>query len=261
MRPLTDDAAQGPGRGGRQAADRPRARPAGRRSGVERAVVNVHAFADQLEAHLAARTHLEITISDERGGRAGDRRRAEEGASRCWARARSGSATSTRVDSAAARRLWRRWPRAWDAERDGRLPAARAHQDLARLRRPRRRLPASADGRVRFEATGRDRAASSTSASTSPTRRSSPRRSDAPVLAARHLDGARRARAAARRCAPRASGCTSATRPAWRRRGQRLHGQRDARSCRPPRRAGSRSRRTGRSWTDLAEGLLGALAP
>lgn len=34
--------------------------------GVERAVVNVHAFADQMEAHLARRTDLEILISDER---------------------------------------------------------------------------------------------------------------------------------------------------------------------------------------------------
>jgi MurNAc alpha-1-phosphate uridylyltransferase len=34
--------------------------------GVERAVVNVHAFADQLEAHLKARRDLEILISNER---------------------------------------------------------------------------------------------------------------------------------------------------------------------------------------------------
>jgi N-acetyl-alpha-D-muramate 1-phosphate uridylyltransferase len=34
--------------------------------GVERAVVNVHAFADQVEAHLARRSDLEILISDER---------------------------------------------------------------------------------------------------------------------------------------------------------------------------------------------------
>lgn len=34
--------------------------------GVRRAVVNVHAFADQLEAHLAKRRDLEILISDER---------------------------------------------------------------------------------------------------------------------------------------------------------------------------------------------------
>jgi MurNAc alpha-1-phosphate uridylyltransferase len=34
--------------------------------GVERAVVNVHAFADQLEAHLAGRRDIEILISDER---------------------------------------------------------------------------------------------------------------------------------------------------------------------------------------------------
>ena len=35
-------------------------------AGVRRAVVNVHAFADRLEAHLAGRCDLEIVISDER---------------------------------------------------------------------------------------------------------------------------------------------------------------------------------------------------
>lgn len=35
-------------------------------AGVERAVVNVHAFADQMEAHLAARKSPEILVSDER---------------------------------------------------------------------------------------------------------------------------------------------------------------------------------------------------
>ncbi|HEV2533621.1 nucleotidyltransferase family protein [Phenylobacterium sp.] len=35
-------------------------------AGVERAVVNVHHFADQVEAHLAKRRDLEILISDER---------------------------------------------------------------------------------------------------------------------------------------------------------------------------------------------------
>lgn len=34
--------------------------------GVKRAVVNVHAFADRLEAHLGSRTDLDIVISDER---------------------------------------------------------------------------------------------------------------------------------------------------------------------------------------------------
>jgi MurNAc alpha-1-phosphate uridylyltransferase len=34
--------------------------------GVRRAVVNVHAFADRLEAHLTARADVEILISDER---------------------------------------------------------------------------------------------------------------------------------------------------------------------------------------------------
>lgn len=37
-------------------------------AGVTRAVVNVHHFADQVEAHLAGRRDLEILISDERGG-------------------------------------------------------------------------------------------------------------------------------------------------------------------------------------------------
>jgi N-acetyl-alpha-D-muramate 1-phosphate uridylyltransferase len=37
-----------------------------RDAGVERAVVNVHHFADQMEAHLARRTDLEVLISDER---------------------------------------------------------------------------------------------------------------------------------------------------------------------------------------------------
>ncbi|MFD1704312.1 nucleotidyltransferase family protein [Methylopila henanensis] len=36
-------------------------------AGVERAVVNVHHHADQMEAHLAGRTSPEIIISDERG--------------------------------------------------------------------------------------------------------------------------------------------------------------------------------------------------
>jgi MurNAc alpha-1-phosphate uridylyltransferase len=37
-------------------------------AGIRRVVVNVHAHADQLEAHLAARVDLEVDISDERGG-------------------------------------------------------------------------------------------------------------------------------------------------------------------------------------------------
>lgn len=37
-------------------------------AGVERAVVNVHHFADLMEAHLAGRRDLEIAISDERAG-------------------------------------------------------------------------------------------------------------------------------------------------------------------------------------------------
>jgi MurNAc alpha-1-phosphate uridylyltransferase len=39
-----------------------------RDAGVTRAVVNVHHFADQLEAHLAGRRDLQILISDERAG-------------------------------------------------------------------------------------------------------------------------------------------------------------------------------------------------
>jgi MurNAc alpha-1-phosphate uridylyltransferase len=37
-----------------------------REAGIERAVVNVHHLADQMEAHLAGRKDLEILISDER---------------------------------------------------------------------------------------------------------------------------------------------------------------------------------------------------
>src|ERR1700690_2832560 len=36
-------------------------------AGVERAVVNVHHFAEQIERHLAARSKPQIVISDERG--------------------------------------------------------------------------------------------------------------------------------------------------------------------------------------------------
>jgi len=36
-------------------------------AGITRVVVNVHAHADQLEAHLAGRRDLQVTISDERG--------------------------------------------------------------------------------------------------------------------------------------------------------------------------------------------------
>lgn len=39
-----------------------------RDAGVERAVVNIHHFADQVEAHLAHRDDLEILFSDERSG-------------------------------------------------------------------------------------------------------------------------------------------------------------------------------------------------
>ena len=35
-------------------------------AGVERAVVNVHYLADQVEAHMANRTDIEVIISDER---------------------------------------------------------------------------------------------------------------------------------------------------------------------------------------------------
>jgi MurNAc alpha-1-phosphate uridylyltransferase len=37
-------------------------------AGVETAVVNVHHFADQMEAHLAGRTHPKVLIADERAG-------------------------------------------------------------------------------------------------------------------------------------------------------------------------------------------------
>ena len=66
MRPLTDDRPKALVEvAGRTLIDRVLDRLV--EAGVETAVVNVHHFADQMEAHLAGRTDLKILISDERG--------------------------------------------------------------------------------------------------------------------------------------------------------------------------------------------------
>lgn len=65
MRPLTDERPKALVTvGGRPLIDHVLDRL--RDAGVTRAVVNVHHFADQMEAHLAGRRDLEILISDER---------------------------------------------------------------------------------------------------------------------------------------------------------------------------------------------------
>ena len=65
MRPLTDDRPKALVEvAGRALIDRVLDRLV--EAGVEIAVVNVHHFADQMEAHLAGRTDLKILISDER---------------------------------------------------------------------------------------------------------------------------------------------------------------------------------------------------
>ncbi len=65
MRPLTDDRPKALVEvAGRALIDHVLGRLAA--AGVKRAVVNVHAFADRLEAELAGRSDLEIVISDER---------------------------------------------------------------------------------------------------------------------------------------------------------------------------------------------------
>ncbi|NWE52231.1 N-acetylmuramate alpha-1-phosphate uridylyltransferase MurU [Brevundimonas sp. P7753] len=65
MRPLTDDRPKALVEvGGRALIDHVLDRLA--EAGVEKAVVNVHWFADRLESHLAARTEPAIVISDER---------------------------------------------------------------------------------------------------------------------------------------------------------------------------------------------------
>jgi MurNAc alpha-1-phosphate uridylyltransferase len=65
MRPLTDDRPKALVEvGGRALIDHMLDRLA--QAGVRRVVVNVHAFADRLEAHLGGRTDLDIVISDER---------------------------------------------------------------------------------------------------------------------------------------------------------------------------------------------------
>ena len=56
-------------------------------AGVERAVVNVHHFAEQIERHLAARKQPQIVISDERGAAARHRRRRGQGAAAAGRRA------------------------------------------------------------------------------------------------------------------------------------------------------------------------------
>jgi MurNAc alpha-1-phosphate uridylyltransferase len=65
MRPLTNDRSKALVEvGGRALIDHMLDRL--RDAGATRFVVNVHAFADRLEAHLKARTDLDIVISDER---------------------------------------------------------------------------------------------------------------------------------------------------------------------------------------------------
>lgn len=65
MRPLTDDRPKALVTvRGRALIDHVLDRLVG--AGVERAVVNVHAFADMVEAHLARRNDIDIVISDER---------------------------------------------------------------------------------------------------------------------------------------------------------------------------------------------------
>jgi MurNAc alpha-1-phosphate uridylyltransferase len=66
MRPLTDDRPKALVEvGGRALVDHVLDRLV--QAGMTRVVVNVHAFADRLEAHLAARTDVELVVSDERG--------------------------------------------------------------------------------------------------------------------------------------------------------------------------------------------------
>ena len=65
MRPLTDDRPKALVEvAGRPLIDHMLDRLA--EAGVERAVVNVHYFADRLEAHLRGRSHPQIVVSDER---------------------------------------------------------------------------------------------------------------------------------------------------------------------------------------------------
>ena len=65
MRPLTDHKPKALVEvGGRALIDHVLDRLAG--AGIARAVINVHAFADMLEAHVRRRTDLEILVSDER---------------------------------------------------------------------------------------------------------------------------------------------------------------------------------------------------
>lgn len=66
MRPLTNDRPKALITvGGRALIDHVLDRLA--EAGVRRAVVNVHAFADMLEAHVLRHAHIDVVVSDERG--------------------------------------------------------------------------------------------------------------------------------------------------------------------------------------------------
>ena len=63
--------------------------------GVERAVVNVHHLADQIERHLAQRQRPQIVISDERRRASRHRWRRGQGAAEAWRRSRSSTSIPT----------------------------------------------------------------------------------------------------------------------------------------------------------------------
>ena len=75
-----------------------------RDAGVEKAVVNVHHFADQVEAHVARRSDMEIVISDERPGLLDFGRRHRQSPAASGSGAVSSSPISTMSGSSTAAR-------------------------------------------------------------------------------------------------------------------------------------------------------------
>ena len=80
-------------------------------AGVERAVVNVHYMAEQIEQHLAYRTRPQIVISDERGLLLGTGGGVVRGACPSWARRRSSISIPTPSGSTACSPTSRASPR------------------------------------------------------------------------------------------------------------------------------------------------------
>ena len=117
-------------------------------AGVERAVVNVHYLADQIERHLAGRTAPRIVISDEREQAARHRRRRGQGAAGCSATQPFFHVNSDTIWIDGVKPNLDRLAEAFDPAHDGRAAAARAGRRPASAMPGRGDFTMAADGRL-----------------------------------------------------------------------------------------------------------------